>query len=294
MSGTTTPRNAPPELTADGRRLGRDPARATPAPEGLEDDTGRVGRTPPADVAARRLAPRTAEAVLAVLELRLGMGEECGVNCNEITRWWGLDAAWCAMAVSFALVHGGFEDGGRIDLPGVVTTTTLGWSWVPDIIDDFSRAGRWDGSPRPGDVFTIREGSHTGLVREVGGDTITTLEGNWDDSLVSIERAIADCDGFGHPPYADGDGRGGGDGGGGEAPPPWPGRYLHLTTPIMQDHDVWTWQAQMAVRGWAIGVDGWFGPESDGVCRAFQEDQGLGVDGWVGPDTWAAAWRPRR
>ncbi|WP_207386423.1 peptidoglycan-binding domain-containing protein [Protofrankia symbiont of Coriaria ruscifolia] len=50
------------------------------------------------------------------------------------------------------------------------------------------------------------------------------------------------------------------------------------------------WQAQMRARGWAITPDGRFGPQSDDVCRRFQNEKGLAVDGHVGPITWAAAW----
>ena len=37
-------------------------------------------------------------------------------------------------------------------------------------------------------------------------------------------------------------------------------------------------------------MDGVYGPESAGVCRGFQSEQGLQVDGIVGPLTWKAAW----
>lgn len=74
------------------------------------------------------------------------------------------------------------------------------------------------------------------------------------------------------------------------AAPPWPGRYLSYP-PVMQGTDVQTWQAQMAARGWELGVDGQYGPQSQGICIAFQTEKGLmPVDGIVGPDTWAAAW----
>ncbi|MBM0203500.1 peptidoglycan-binding protein [Micromonospora sp. STR1s_5] len=57
---------------------------------------------------------------------------------------------------------------------------------------------------------------------------------------------------------------------------------------------------QLARRGWAIGRgkrwlggkdgnNGVFGPEYDGLVRAFQADQGLTVDGELGAKTWAAA-----
>lgn len=51
-----------------------------------------------------------------------------------------------------------------------------------------------------------------------------------------------------------------------------------------------TWQSKMASRGWRIGVDGVFGPESDRVCRQYQQEKRLGVDGMVGAQTWSATW----
>lgn len=60
--------------------------------------------------------------------------------------------------------------------------------------------------------------------------------------------------------------------------------------PVRKSSMCRTWQAQMAKRGWEIDVDGWYGPDSEAVCRAFQELHGLAVDGVVGPITWKAAW----
>jgi hypothetical protein len=54
--------------------------------------------------------------------------------------------------------------------------------------------------------------------------------------------------------------------------------------------NVKTWQQKMKDRGWSIGVDGCFGPESENVCRQFQAEKGLSVDGDVGPKTWDATW----
>lgn len=50
------------------------------------------------------------------------------------------------------------------------------------------------------------------------------------------------------------------------------------------------WQDKMRDRGWSIGVDGCFGPESENVCRQFQAEKNLSVDGDVGPKTWEATW----
>lgn len=72
--------------------------------------------------------------------------------------------------------------------------------------------------------------------------------------------------------------------------PAWPGRFLVLTDPIMRGDDVRTWQSRMAERGWAVAADGWYGTESYGVCKSFQDEKGLTVDGIVGQQTWLAAW----
>lgn len=79
--------------------------------------------------------------------------------------------------------------------------------------------------------------------------------------------------------------------------PAWPGRYLTYQegSPVMQGTDIHTWQQHMHDRGWTITADGWYGPQSAGICKAFQGDSTthgwpLVVDGTVGPLTWRATW----
>jgi len=50
------------------------------------------------------------------------------------------------------------------------------------------------------------------------------------------------------------------------------------------------WQSRMKERGWKIGTDGQYGPQTKEVARQFQAEKRLGVDGLIGPGTWAAAW----
>lgn len=69
--------------------------------------------------------------------------------------------------------------------------------------------------------------------------------------------------------------------------PAYPGHELRLGA---HETAMRTWQSRMRVRGWVIGVDGIFGPQSLGVVRAFQAEKHLGVDGIIGPKTWGAAW----
>lgn len=49
-------------------------------------------------------------------------------------------------------------------------------------------------------------------------------------------------------------------------------------------------QQRLKDRGWAIGVDGDFGTQTDTTVRAFQSEKHLGVDGIVGQVTWNALW----
>jgi len=72
--------------------------------------------------------------------------------------------------------------------------------------------------------------------------------------------------------------------------PAYGGQVLSTELVGASRQDVRAWQARMAQRGWDITVDGAFGPQSEGVARAFQAEKGLTVDGLVGRQTWAAAW----
>ncbi|TQN26084.1 putative peptidoglycan binding protein [Haloactinospora alba] len=77
--------------------------------------------------------------------------------------------------------------------------------------------------------------------------------------------------------------------------PDWPGTYLSQP-PVEHSAACETWQDRMRERGWVdsdgreLTVDGWYGPESERVCRLFQSQKGLSIDGIVGPETWDAAW----
>jgi hypothetical protein len=86
-------------------------------------------------------------------------------------------------------------------------------------------------------------------------------------------------------------------GGGGGSPPAGSGSApkFHATPYIDQrtnatHPDARSWQQRMRERGWSIGVDGHYGPESERVCRSFQGEKRLSVDGKVGPQTWNATW----
>jgi hypothetical protein len=70
--------------------------------------------------------------------------------------------------------------------------------------------------------------------------------------------------------------------------PPWPGRFLRYP-PLTIGPDVEQWQQRVTELGFALVVDGKYGPLSRQACITFQQGRGLAADGIVGPLTWDAA-----
>lgn len=69
--------------------------------------------------------------------------------------------------------------------------------------------------------------------------------------------------------------------------PPFPGT-VRLGS---RGNAVWQVQRRFIQRGgWNIIADGWCGPKTDAVIRAYQRMVGLVVDGVVGPITWRSLW----
>lgn len=50
------------------------------------------------------------------------------------------------------------------------------------------------------------------------------------------------------------------------------------------------WQQRMRDRGWAIVVDGYYGPQTAAAAHQFQTEKRHTVDGLIDPQTWTAAW----
>lgn len=209
-------------------------------------------------------------------------------NENPWGRWYGVpNQPYCAMWLSCVF----FECGAPQP-----ASTAKGYAFTPAGAAWFQKRGRWGRSPQVGAHVFFRFGGprihHVGLVVGIGRGHIDTIEANTsrgaagsqrDGGGVWRRRRSAGIVGYGYPDLA-----------GGVPPqamaaPPFPGRLLRHP-PVTEGEDVRNWQAQMAVRGWKLAVDGAYGPASEEVCRKFQTEKGLEVDGVVGPQTWAAAW----
>jgi peptidoglycan hydrolase-like protein with peptidoglycan-binding domain len=222
---------------------------------------------------------------------------------NKITRDYAdrhgeefLRAAWCDMAVTYWARQSGNS---AAVLPGGDRAYTV-WH-----AQDFQKIGRWRSgttvnvdSARPGDIVFFDWGAsnsigaidHVGVVEKVLGDgRVQTIEGNTADACMRRIRSAGVIAGYGRPAYGTGDGEEPVPPKPGTRAPRWPGRYI-TQPPIMVGDDVRQWQGRMRERGWRITADGAYGPRSEEVCRAFQEDKGLEVDGIIGPVTWRQTW----
>lgn len=144
------------------------------------------------------------DALLAVAESQLGYAEQAD-GTTKFGHWYEAthakkpgfaDAAWCDMFVSWAATQTG-----QADAVGQ-------FAWTPDHAQWYKDQGAWGSVPQPGAVvFFDWDGSndiaaidHVGLVKSVTGpETVTTIEGNISNQVVSKTRDHATIVGYGYP-----------------------------------------------------------------------------------------------
>ncbi|GAC1364766.1 MAG: hypothetical protein NVSMB32_07640 [Actinomycetota bacterium] len=247
-----------------------------PAAAGGFDDTMAIPPRRLVSASARQWP--SADAVVSAMLGYLGIGEEPpGSNCNAITAWYGQGCVpWSVIALSKACCDAGFrDDAGQWNMPEVRPRSGHGFAWAADLRQAFQAAGRFDSSPRRGDIAILKDDRHACLVESVGADGILrTIEADFHDDCLRNARSAHSVAGFCHLPSW--------------GLPPWPGRYLELGS---QGDDVRTIQNRLAQRGWPLPVDGEYGPATQRVIDAFQQEKNLDNDGIVGPQTWLAAWQ---
>jgi len=69
------------------------------------------------------------------------------------------------------------------------------------------------------------------------------------------------------------------------APPPMLSLW-HTYRPGDYGPPVYAIQYLLRAKGYTLSVDGNYGPQTEGVVKSFQGDEGLTIDGIVGPNTW--------
>ena len=218
----------------------------------------------------------TSAGMLEQARLLLGLGEEPpGSNHNKITTWYGVDAAWCDMSISYEAVFSGNLD-----------AVCGKFAWTVAHAKAFRRNGRWHyglGGARPGDIVffdwsgtrNIDNIDHVGLIEAVHSDgTITTLEGNTSDRFRRRDRNVSVVVGYGRPAYDD------------AVPLPADNGILRQGS---NGGRVRTLQQSLnRVLGANLDVDGDFGPATEEALKAFQARLHIDVDGEYGPQSAAA------
>ena len=204
---------------------------------------------------------------------------------------------WCDTCVS-AL----FIDCDAVDLIG---GTECG---VEEHVKKFKNAGIWieDGTitPKPGDIIVFNwdtktqpndgYSDHIGIVESVSGNKITTIEGNYKDSVARRTLSVGNGQirGYARPKYAESSG---------SVTPVTPTpEPVEPATPSTdkKEHamlqmgskgdEVKLLQSTLDALGYQLSADGDFGTKTYNAVRSFQSAYGLGADGVVGPKTWEA------
>ena len=131
---------------------------------------------------------RAARAELArgVHEMPDGSNESPRIaRYRSAVRWSGGPAAWCGYFASWVAREAGVPVGEGGQGIGLVSEFRR-WG---------KRTGRWETAPRRGDVVVFRHG-HVGIVEQVAGAAVVTIEGNHDNRVARVWRGRGEIRGF--------------------------------------------------------------------------------------------------
>lgn len=158
-----------------------------------------------------------------------------------------------AAPVAEVSVVGGAGGADGLLRPGSKGAEVLGWQ------RELWRLGYGVGE-HDGQYGPATEGATLDLQRAAGGIDVDGIVGN---ATRDAARRV--------PTYPKGEGPG-----------------LPLCGPGQPGATIVAFQGRLAQRGWRIGVDGAYGPQTERVLRQFQQQVGLTVDGIGGPMVWTA------
>lgn len=177
----------------------------------------------------------------------------------------------------------------------------------------YRQAGRFYDDPEPGDqiffTYQVGEVSHTGIVEQVSGGTVVTIEGNSSDGVNrrTYQKNSGSIYGYGRPKWdlaadvSDPDTGPAADPQPVPAPQPVGGKPYQITLRELRNGDtgvpVERLQTLLIARGYYCGgrtflgretPDGDFGPATEVAVRDVQMAAGITQDGIVGADTMTA------
>ena len=207
---------------------------------------------------------------------------------SRITRLYGWNPQnqpWCCVFVNWCFINAfGYDAGSALTYGGTAACANSA--------DLFRQHGAFVHQPEVGDQIFLYSGggiNHTGIVVELDGNTLKTVEGNYSDgvSMVSYIAGSSKIAGYGRPDWQ---------------------KVLSLPdeeeTPAEIDPHKWepptlglssaysgscvVLQALLNVRHFPCGeADGFFGAKTQAAVTAAQQYYKLKVDGVVGKETWA-------
>lgn len=249
----------------------------------------------------------TDEAVHKVVSLAYGeVGYHEGANnwnkyadepmITQLYGWSLQNEAWCAVFVNWLfLVAFGFYQGSNMTYGGSPSCR--------DQANCYRRNAAFYDHPQKGDqifFFAGGEINHTGIVADVSGSTITTIEGNSSDGVNQRTYFVGDSKiaGYGRPNWAIVANEKGEDD---EDPVPEPIDEPRAY-PVIRYGDgsispmdtVKAWQMLLICWGYNIGkwgADGDFGVMTMQRTKELQKRCGIEEDGIVGKETWQQAIR---
>jgi len=225
---------------------------------------------------------RTRERIVLIGSCFLGYREGRN-NDNIFGDWYGLpNEPWCAMFVSYCMNKAGV-------LQNVVkkfASCSIGWKWFRSKGQTRNRGY----IPQKGDIIFFdwepEKGDgidHVGIVNNVNGEYIYTLEGNHDDQVNIYKYHINDARIYGY------------------AVPDYTGEEIiennpsesYTNKPLVYKgktgETVKYIQNKLINKGYFLGrtgADGIFGFQTEKAVRQFQIDSNLSADGIIGPLTW--------
>lgn len=229
---------------------------------------------------------------------------------NEIYGWELQNNYWCDVFVDvlFAQVFG-TKKGMRMTYQyNEQTGRYIASAACRESANRYKANGAFYRDPKPGDQAFFYSGgeiNHTGIVESVGSDTITTIEGNYSDSVARVVHKLKDSAiaGYGRPNWALAESND-------EEYTPteqkqpviiqpekqtatapiiktMSGTYPVLSTELERYRvpEVGALQTLLNLRGANIAVDEQFGKDTKAAVEAAQKRYGLAVDGRAGADT---------
>ena len=230
-------------------------------------------------------------------------------NDNKYGKYFGKNnVAWCALFVSWCAREAKIPE----DIIPTYSGCGTGYNF-------FKKKGKIFKEPKVGDIVFYKPtkagatSSHTGIVYQLVGDNVITIEGNTGepDGVYKITRKknYIKFLGFGRPDYGEEESTSGTlkndsvlewqkvmnetyncklaeDGSYGPDSQSKASKYqLYYKKPTIKNNYVKWLQGRLKELGYTIDADSSFGPKTEAVIKQFQKDKSLKVDGYVGKDT---------